>query len=44
MSAGSIFDTEAIIAFLYNDPGHEVVAELLRKKMLTGDTEGVLTA
>jgi len=42
MSDGSVFDTEAIIAFLYNEPGHEAVAELLNE-VFTGDTGGFLT-
>ena len=29
MSGAYVFDTEAIIAFLYNEPGHETVATLL---------------
>ena len=29
MSDAYVFDTEAIIAFLYNEPGHEVVSDLL---------------
>lgn len=29
MSEAYVFDTEAIIAFLYNEPGHETVAHLL---------------
>ncbi|KAB7519426.1 PIN domain-containing protein [Halosegnis rubeus] len=42
MSGGYIFDTEAIIAFLYNEPGHEAVAELLGE-VFTDDTDGFLT-
>ena len=42
MSAGYVFDTEAIIAFLYNEPGHEAVAELL-DEVFTGDADGFLT-
>lgn len=41
MSGGYVFDTEAIIAFLYNEPGHEAVAELL-DEVFTGDTDGFL--
>ena len=42
MSGGYVFDTEAIIAFLYNEPGHEAVAELL-DEVFTGDADGFLT-
>ena len=42
MSGGYVFDTEAIIAFLYNEPGHEAVAELLNE-VFTGDADGFLT-
>lgn len=42
MSGGYVFDTEAIIAFLYNEPGHEVVADLLGE-VFTGSTDGFLT-
>ena len=42
MSGGYVFDTEAIIAFLYNEPGHEAVAELL-DEVVAGDADGFLT-
>ena len=42
MSGGYVFDTEAIIAFLYNEPGHEAVAKLL-DEVFAGDADGVLT-
>ena len=42
MSGGYVFDTEAIIAFLYNEPGHEAVAELL-DEVFTGNADGFLT-
>jgi len=42
MSGGYVFDTEAIIAFLYNEPGHEVVADLLNE-VFTGEADGFLT-
>ncbi|SEH46420.1 Predicted nucleic acid-binding protein, contains PIN domain [Halopenitus malekzadehii] len=42
MSGGYVFDTEAIIAFLYNEPGHEAVAERL-DEVFTGDAGGFLT-
>ncbi|WP_338738465.1 PIN domain-containing protein [Haloplanus salilacus] len=42
MSGGYVFDTEAIIAFLYNEPGHETVASLL-DDVFVGACEGVLT-
>ena len=41
-SDAHVFDTEAIIAFLYGEPGHEVVADLLND-VFTGDTDGLLT-
>jgi predicted nucleic acid-binding protein len=42
MTDGYVFDTEAIIAYLYNEPGHEVVAKLL-DEAFTGDADGFLT-
>jgi Predicted nucleic acid-binding protein, contains PIN domain len=42
MSGGYVFDTEAIIAFLYNEPGHEAVADLL-DEVFTGSADGFLT-
>ena len=42
MSGGYVFDTEAIVAFLYNEPGHETVARLL-DDVFTGSTDGRLT-
>jgi len=42
MSSGYGFDTEAIIAFLYNEPGHEAVAARL-DKVFTGSADGFLT-
>lgn len=42
MSSGYIFDTESIIAFLYNEPGHEAVAALL-EDVFTGTAAGFLT-
>ena len=42
MSSGYVFDTEAIIAFLYNESGHEAVAELL-DEVFAGDADGFLT-
>jgi len=41
MSDGYVFDTEAIIAFLYNEPGHEAVADLL-DEVFAGDAVGFL--
>ena len=41
MSSEYVFDTEAIIAFLYNEPGHETVATLL-DEVFDGDSEGFL--
>lgn len=37
-----VFDTEAIIAYLYNEPGHETVAATL-DTVFEGETEGSLT-
>ena len=42
MSDEYVFDTEAIIAYLYNEPGHEVVADLL-DEVFSGETDGALT-
>ena len=42
MSGGYVFDTEAIIAFLYNEPGHEAVADLL-DEVFTCSADGFLT-
>jgi len=42
MSGGYVFDTEAIIAFLYTEPGHECVANLL-DEVFTRGADGVLT-
>ena len=41
MTGGYVFDTEAIIAFLYNEPGHEAVAALL-DEVFAGDADGFL--
>lgn len=42
MSDAYVFDTEAIIAFLYGEVGHEVVADLL-SEVFDGAAEGYLT-
>jgi len=42
MTGAYVFDTEAIIAFLYDEPGHEVVADLLTD-VFEGETTGLLT-
>ncbi|MXR40751.1 PIN domain-containing protein [Halobaculum sp. WSA2] len=42
MSGGYVFDTEALIAFLYNEPGHETVATLL-DQVFSGEFDGFLT-
>ncbi|MBX0288263.1 PIN domain-containing protein [Haloarcula salinisoli] len=42
MSDAYVFDTEAIIAFLYNEPGHERVGALLEELAAT-DREGYLS-
>jgi|GEM_PF-326331 predicted nucleic acid-binding protein len=41
MSEGYVFDTEAILAFLYDEPGHERVGTLL-ERVAAGDVEGYL--
>ncbi|MFC6758037.1 MULTISPECIES: PIN domain-containing protein [Haloarcula] len=41
MSDGYVFDTEAIISFLYNERGHERVGTLL-EQVSAGDVEGYL--
>jgi len=41
MSDSYVFDTEAIIAFLYDEPGHETVAALL-EDVFDGIAEGFL--
>lgn len=42
MSGAYVFDTEAIVAFLYNEPGHSIVADLL-SEVFTGSADGFLT-
>ncbi|MDY6774792.1 MAG: PIN domain-containing protein [Halobacteria archaeon] len=42
MTERYVFDTEAVIAFLYNEPGHERVAELLNG-VFEGEYEGYIT-
>ena len=42
MTGRYVFDTEAIIAFLYNEPGHEAVADLL-DEIFTDSADGFLT-
>ncbi|MDL0133721.1 PIN domain-containing protein [Halobacterium salinarum] len=42
MSDEYVFDTEAIIAYLYKEPGHEIVADLL-DEVFSGETDGFLT-
>jgi predicted nucleic acid-binding protein len=42
MSDTYVFDTEAIIAFFYNEPGHGRVADLL-DEVEAGDAEGLLS-
>lgn len=37
-----VFDTEAIIAYLYKEPGHETVASMLTA-VFNGDAEGSLS-
>lgn len=42
MSGAYVFDTEALIAFLYNEPGHEAVSTLL-DEVFSGESDGYLT-
>jgi predicted nucleic acid-binding protein len=42
MSDAYVFDTEAIIAFLYNEPGHSRVGDLLNE-VEAGNIEGLLS-
>ena len=42
MSDAYVFDTEAIIAFLYDEPGHDRVGDLL-DEVEAGDAEGLLS-
>ena len=42
MSDEFVFDTEAIIAYFYNEPGHETVAALL-DEVFSGEADGFLT-
>lgn len=42
MSSGYVFDTEAIVAFLYGEPGHNTVADLLTA-VFEGETPGRIT-
>lgn len=42
MSNEYVFDTEAIIAYLYKEPGHDIVADLL-DEVFSGEDNGFLT-
>ena len=42
MSDDYVFDTEAIIAYLYKEPSHEVVADLL-DEVFSGEVGGFIT-
>lgn len=42
MSDAYVFDTEAIIAFLYDEPGHDQVGDLL-DEVEAGEAEGLLS-
>lgn len=42
MNGDYVFDTEAIIVYLYNEPSHEVAADLL-DQVFSDKTDGVLT-
>jgi PIN domain. len=42
MSNEYVFDTEAIIAYLYKEPGHELVADLL-DEVFSSEADGFLT-
>ncbi|GAA0725450.1 putative nucleic acid-binding protein [Halorubrum trapanicum] len=41
MSGGYVFDTEAVVAYLYGEPGHEAVARLL-DEVFAGESAGSL--
>jgi len=41
MSDSYVFDTEAIISFLYNEPGHERISTLL-SRVAAGEADGYL--
>ena len=42
MSDAYVFDTEAIVAFLYDEPGHDWTSDLL-DEVAAGDAEGLLS-
>ena len=42
MSGAYVFDTEAIIAFLYDEPGHERVGDVLAT-VVAGERDGLLS-
>jgi Predicted nucleic acid-binding protein, contains PIN domain len=42
MSGDYVFDTEAVIAFLYSEPGHETVASLF-EEVFAGSADGYVT-
>lgn len=42
MSNEYVFDTEAIMAYLYKEPGHEIVADLFAE-VFSGEANGFLT-
>ena len=42
MSDEYVFDTEALIAYLYKEPGHEIVADLL-EEVFSGEADDSLT-
>jgi|GEM_PF-2193350 hypothetical protein len=41
MTDSYVFDTEAIVAYLYGEPGHRTVAAIL-SDVFAGDADGVL--
>lgn len=41
MSGGYVFDTEAVVAYFYGEPGHEAVARLL-DEVFAGESAGAL--
>lgn len=41
MSGGYVFDTEAVVAYLYGEPGHETVAALL-DEVFAGESAGAI--
>jgi predicted nucleic acid-binding protein len=42
MNGDYVFDAEAIIAYLYDEPSHEVAADIVNQ-FFSGETDRVLT-